>query len=54
MYAIRSYYAAKVKSKLTTDRVEIRILDRLPPEVATLDVVEIGRLGKAEKKEKIV
>jgi len=47
-----SFEAAKVKSKLTTDRVEIRILDRLPPEVATLDVVEIGRLGKVEKKEK--
>lgn len=41
---------AKVESKLTTDRVEVRVLDRLPPEVATLDVVEIGRLGKVEKK----
>jgi translocation and assembly module TamB len=40
-----------LESKLTTDRVEIRIMDRLPPDVATLDVVEIGRLGKVEKKE---
>jgi translocation and assembly module TamB len=37
---------AKLESKLTTDEVEIRVLDRLPPEVATLDVVEIGRFGK--------
>ncbi|MEM9682576.1 MAG: translocation/assembly module TamB domain-containing protein [Pseudomonadota bacterium] len=36
---------ARVDSKLTTDQVEIRILDNLPPEVATLNVVEVGRVG---------
>jgi autotransporter translocation and assembly factor TamB len=37
---------AKIQSDITTDQVEIRVLDRLPPEVASLDVVEIGRGGK--------
>jgi translocation and assembly module TamB len=36
---------AKVVSELTTDQVEVRVLDRLPPEVATLDVVELARAG---------
>jgi autotransporter translocation and assembly factor TamB len=43
---------ATVTSKLTTDLVEIRVLDRLPPEVATLDVVEVGRSGKERTEEK--
>lgn len=43
---------AKLESKLTTDQVEIRVLDRLPPEVANLDVVEIGRFGKDRTREK--
>jgi len=43
---------ARVESKLTTDRVEIRVLDRLPPEVATLDVVEVDRFGKKQPEEK--
>jgi len=33
----------RIASKLTTDHVEIRILDRLPPDVATLNVVEVGQ-----------
>jgi autotransporter translocation and assembly factor TamB len=36
---------AKIVSELTTDQVEVRVLDRLPPEVATLDVVELARAG---------
>jgi autotransporter translocation and assembly factor TamB len=43
---------ATLKSRLTTDTVEIRVLDRLPPEVATLDVVEVGKLGQKRKEEK--
>jgi autotransporter translocation and assembly factor TamB len=37
---------AGIRSEITTDQVEIRVLDRLPPEVATLDVVEVGHGGK--------
>jgi autotransporter translocation and assembly factor TamB len=37
---------AKIQSEITTDQVEVRVLDRLPPQVATLDVVEVGRGGK--------
>ena len=37
---------AKIASKLTTDLVEIRVLDRMPPEVVILDVIEVGRFGQ--------
>ncbi len=37
---------AKLEADITTDQVEIRVLDSLPPEVASLDVVEVGRGGK--------
>ncbi len=42
---------ARIDSKLTTDHVEVRILDRLPPEVATLDVVDVGRAGTPPSEE---
>lgn len=36
---------ARIESAITTQLVEIRVLDQLPPEVVKLDVVEVGRPG---------
>ncbi|MPY73592.1 MAG: hypothetical protein GEU87_04975 [Alphaproteobacteria bacterium] len=44
---------ARIESAITTELVEIRVLDRLPPEVVTLDVVEVGGAGTLPPPKKV-
>jgi autotransporter translocation and assembly factor TamB len=43
----------RLEGKITTDRVDIRLVDKLPPSVVTLDVTEVNVDGKptSEKRE---